>query len=73
MRNIAHDAGVPLMDFTPTLAAAKDMNPLYYALDDHVTGEGSVLLARQLSDVIVEAHYPGLPNCRPVQAASVTN
>ena len=73
VRNLAHDAGVRLMDFTPTLAAAKDMNPLYYAIDDHVTGEGSALLAKQLSDVIVEAHYPGLTNCHPIQAASVTN
>ena len=69
---IAHEAGVPLMDFTPTLAAAKDMNPLYYAIDDHVTGEGSALLARQLSDVIMASHYPGLQNCSPIKAASAT-
>ncbi len=68
---IAHDAGVPFMDFTPTLAAAKDMNPLYYAIDDHVTGEGSALLAEQLSQAIVAAHYPGLQNCTPMDAASV--
>ena len=73
VRSFAHDAGVPFTDFTPTLAAAKDMNPLYYAIDDHVTGKGSALLAKQLSDVIVKAHYPGLSNCNPLRAASMTN
>ena len=70
---IAKDAGVPFMDFTPTLAAAKNMNPLYYALDDHVTGQGSVLLAKQLSQTIIAARYPGLQTCSPIQAASAAN
>ena len=61
------------MDFTPVLAAASNINPLYFALDDHVSGPGSVLLAEQASREIAKAHYPGLQNCSPIQAASASD
>ena len=35
---MAARAGVRFMDFTPTLAAAPDINPLYFALDEPCDG-----------------------------------
>ena len=62
--------GGTFLDMTPTFAAADNLNPLFYAVDDHITGAGSAMVADRLSQTIMAARYPGLQSCAPLKAAS---
>ena len=70
---IAAQNGVPYLDATPFYAAADHLGPLFYNVEDHITGAGSALLAHVLSDYIIAARYPGLPACGSLAASSATD
>ncbi len=70
LAKMAQSNGAGFLDMTPTFAAAGDLNPLFYAVDDHITGAGSAMVADRLTQDIMAARYPGLQSCGPVKAAS---
>ena len=70
---IAEQDGVTFLDSTPVLAAAANIDPLFYAVDDHITGAGSAILADMVSHAIAAEHYAGLQQCGALQAADVIN
>ncbi len=70
---LAEQAGIHFMDATPMLAAAADLDPLFYAVDDHITGAGSAMLADEVSHAVIAGHYPGLLECGSMASASATN
>ena len=69
---IAAHYGVPYLDTTPFYAAADNLGSLFYNVEDHITGDGSALLAHVLSRYIVAARYPGLQSCSSLAAANAT-
>ncbi len=60
---IAARYGISYVDMEAALQHVRDLSPLFYPVDDHITGAGSAILARQLDHQILAAHYPGLPGC----------
>ena len=70
---LAEQAGIRFIDATPMLAAAADLNPLFYAVDDHITGAGSAMLADEVATAVIAGHYGGLLACGAMASASATD
>ena len=70
--DMAQQAGIRFIDATPMLAAAPNLDPLFYAVDDHITGAGSAMLAKEVSSAVIAGHYSGLVACGSLASASAT-
>lgn len=65
---IAAEHGIGYVDMETALLHVRNLNSLFYPVDDHLTGAGSAILAAQLGQQILAAHYPGLSSCSYAKA-----